>query len=59
MQHYTDPKLYDEIVKDWEYRFPKFNINNYPKPPEQQSKQYQHNPSTNELKPKHKFPPDK
>ena len=47
MQNYTDPKLYDEIVKDWEYRFPKFQYPDYP------IKQ------TKELKPKPKFPPDK
>ena len=47
MQHYTDPKLYDEIVKDWDYRFPKFQYPDYQTPPQAK------------LKPKHKFPPDK
>ena len=47
MQNYTDPKLYDEIVKDWEYRFPKFQYTDYP------------TQSQTKLKPKPKFPPDK
>ena len=47
MQNYTDPKLYDEIVKDWEYRFPKFQYPDYPTQPR------------TKLKPKPKFPPDK
>ena len=47
MQNYTDPKLYDEIVKDWKYRFPKFQYPDYPIPPQ------------TKLKPKPKFPPDK
>ena len=47
MQNYTDPKLYDDIVKDLEYRYPKFQYPDYP------IKQ------TKELKPKPKFPPDK
>ena len=47
MQHYTDPKLYDEIVKEWEHSFPKFNIDNYPKPP-----------TTAKLAPRPKYPPD-
>ena len=47
MQNYTDPKLYDEIVKDWKYRFPKFQYPDYPTQPQ------------TKLKPKPKFPPDK
>jgi hypothetical protein len=46
MQHYTDPQLYDEIVKEWEYRFPKFNPLNYPTTPKAT------------LEPRPKYPPD-
>ena len=47
MQNYTDPKLYDEIVKDWEYRFPKFINPDYPRQPQ------------TKLAPKPKYPPTK
>ena len=32
MREYTwDPEFYNEIIKDWNYRFPKFSYTQYPK----------------------------
>ena len=32
MREYTwDPQFYNEIIKDWNYRFPKFSYTQYPK----------------------------
>ena len=32
MREYTwDPAFYNEIIKDWNYRFPKFSYSQYPK----------------------------